>query len=86
MIFDLFDFFLNSRFYLDKYREIGSLSSVRFSVVLSTSILHTLHTHIHTQAIPACTLELVELEIRLHGGVIAEQFNEDITHVVFDKQ
>ena len=52
---------------------------------LHTTTLHT-HTHTHTQAIPACTLELVELEIRLHGGVIAEQFSEDITHVVFDKQ
>ena len=56
--------FRQCKFYLDKYREIGSLSS----------------------AIPACTLELVELEIRLHGGVIAEQFSEDTTHIVFDKQ
>ena len=54
-----------------------------------THITHTHNTHTHTQhtqAIPACTLELVQLEIRLHGGVIAEQFSEDITHIVFDKQ
>lgn len=37
------------------------------------------------QAIPCSSLELTSLEIRLHGGLVAAEFDETISHVVFDK-
>jgi hypothetical protein len=39
----------------------------------------------HT-AIPTCPLDLILLDIRYHGGTIATELDEAVTHVVFDER
>ena len=38
------------------------------------------------QAIPSSSLELIALDIKLHGGEVTNSFTEDITHIVFCKR
>ena len=38
------------------------------------------------QAIPACSLDLTGLDLRLYGAQLAEKVNETVTHIVFDKK
>ena len=38
------------------------------------------------QAIPACSLDVVGLELREYGGVLEEHLSETVTHVLFDKR
>ena len=40
----------------------------------------------YLQAIPSCSLELVALDIKLHGGEVTDCFTEDVTHIVFHKR
>ena len=38
------------------------------------------------QVIPDSPLELVGLVIRLHGGVVSDHLDDQVTHIVFDEE
>ena len=38
------------------------------------------------QILPDSPLELVGLDIRLHGGVVTDHLDAQVTHIVFDEK
>ncbi len=51
--------------------------------------LHThTHTHTHTpsQSISASGLELVGMDVRLHGGTVVDTLSERVSHIIFSRR
>ncbi len=90
------------RFYLDKYTEMHGNTLTVWRTFLSIYLCKSqpwlsLYPRVHLPShkytsLPTtgncciCSLDLVAMEIRLHGGVVTDEFDETVTHVVFDKR
>ena len=82
------------RFYFDKYEVINEPSTVSESstpvhndALIRAYICHLLlYMYFYFQVIINTSLSLSELDVRLCGGTVTDDFNESVTHIVFDKR
>ena len=65
---------------------VGFPISNNQAIINLVGFTRLIHLYDFPQAIPACSLDVVGLELREYGGVLEEQLSETVTHVLFDKR
>lgn len=70
---------MEERYFVD-CNDRGLFRRYKFYLDMYTEIGNT------NTAIPCCSLELAGLEIKFHGGQVVAEFDETITHIVFDQR